>query len=81
MAIIAYNQLLLAVVLESRNLSEPHQRIEPVFPSPFYIEEIQDTLAHLQSSGLEPLLNTWIACNKRPQVGVFLILKTGHMTI
>lgn len=70
LALVAYNQIMLAVVLESRHLNEQQQQQQQqvVYPSPFYIEEIQDTLAHLQSSGLEQLLNTWIVCNKRPQV-------------
>lgn len=74
MAIVARNQISLAVILESRHLTTPltkalpHHKFEPVYPSPFYIEEIQDTLEHLQGSGLENLINTWINCNKRPQV-------------
>lgn len=75
LTIVARQQLFLAVILESR-----HHRIDIdapsssssaygfIGPSRFYIEEIQDTLDHLQSSGIDNLANTWINANKMPEV-------------
>lgn len=39
-----------------------------ITPSPFYIEEIQDTLEHLRTGGVENLAITWLSSNKRPQI-------------
>lgn len=74
LTIVARNQLLLAVILESRhraNLNEPSSSSSSygfIGPSRFYIEEIQDTLDHLLSCGIENLANTWLNANKRPEV-------------
>lgn len=66
MAVCARYHTLLAVVLESRQTASGEQLC--ITPSPFYIEEIQDTLEHLRSGGVENLSNTWISSNKRPQI-------------
>lgn len=74
LAIVARNNMLLAVVLESRHNTAISCNDNDfvngfVTPSPFYIEEIQDTLEHLRTVGIENLANTWVLYNKRPQVG------------
>lgn len=58
---------LLAVILESRQTLPGDEQL-CITPSPFYIEEIQDTLEHLRTGGVENLATTWINCNKRPQI-------------
>lgn len=74
LTIIARNQLFMAVILESRHkidVEEPTSSAKSsdnITPSRFYIEEIQDTLDHLQSGGIENLANTWLYANKRPEV-------------
>lgn len=81
LTIIARNQMLLAVILESRHLNNTTSstsnldsiETEIITPSPFYIEEIQDTLDHLRTGGIENLANTWINCNKRPQVNTIFL--------
>lgn len=65
--------MLLATILESRynpSMACNDNDFENGFvtPSPFYIEEIQDTLEHLRTVGIENLANTWVLYNKRPQV-------------
>lgn len=61
--------MLLAVILESRH----DNKDLCITPSPFYIEEIQDTFEHLKSGGIENLANTWMSANKRPQVFYYFI--------
>lgn len=68
LAVIARNQMLMAVVLEHRDLSV--KPTEYIGPSPFYIEEIQDTLEHLKEGGIEVLARTWVTHNKRPQCAI-----------
>lgn len=58
---------LLAVILESRQMLSGDEQL-CITPSPFYIEEIQDTLEHLRTGGVENLAVTWINSNKRPQI-------------
>lgn len=66
----------MVVILESRHTSttatQPFSMSgvddEVIGPSTFYIEEITDTLDHLRSGGVENLANTWLQCNKRPEV-------------
>lgn len=58
---------LLAVILESRQMLSSDEQL-CITPSPFYIEEIQDTLEHLRTGGVENLAVTWINSNKRPQI-------------
>lgn len=67
MAVCARYHTLLAVILESRQMLSGDEQL-CITPSPFYIEEIQDTLEHLRSGGVENLAVTWIGSNKRPQV-------------
>lgn len=59
--------------------------MDKITPSPFYIEEIQDTLEHLKIGGIENLANAWVNCNKRPQVNhcyfVLVIAHTGPWRI
>lgn len=58
--------MLLAVLLEARHENDllvPH-----IMPSPFYIEEIQDTFELLKSGGIETVADAWMRANKRPQV-------------
>lgn len=57
----------MAVILESRQTTSGDEQL-CITPSPFYIEEIQDTLEHLRTGGVENLAVTWISSNKRPQV-------------
>lgn len=67
--------MFMAVILESRHFDE-YQPMDKtslvdanfIGPSSFYIEEIQDTLDHLRSGGVESLASTWLSCNKRPEV-------------
>lgn len=67
LAVCARHHMLLAVILESRQgLSGEEQLC--ITPSPFYIEEIQDTIEHLRTGGVENLASMWINCNKRPQI-------------
>lgn len=74
LVIIARNQLLLAVILESRHHADANEPSSSssaygvISPSRFYIEEIQDTLDHLLSCGIDNLANTWLNANKRPEV-------------
>lgn len=73
LTIVARNQLFMAVILESRHMesegaSSSSTSVEYIGPSRFYIEEIQDTLDHLQTGGVENLANTWLSANKRPEV-------------
>lgn len=74
LTIVARNQLFMAVILESRHRIDPDQpsssanASDLIGPSRFYIEEIQDTLDHLQSGGIENLAATWLHANKRPEV-------------
>jgi len=63
LVIVGKNEMLLAVILESRQ-NNLYLTIEP---SQFYIEEIQDTLDHMNSIGIESLARSWILCNKRPE--------------
>lgn len=71
LALVARSHMVLAVVLESRHvegtLLGSSERL-CITPSPFYIEEIQDTFEHLKSGGIENLASTWIQSGKRPQV-------------
>lgn len=62
--IVGRGTLFLAVVLESRYTD---QKFQYITPSPFYVEEIQDTVEHLRTGGIENLAGTWIGLNKRPQ--------------
>ncbi|XP_055694691.1 protein inturned [Lutzomyia longipalpis] len=64
--IIARGQMAIAVILELRYV-DANQTTQFIPPSPFYVEEIQDTLEHLRTGGVETLANTWIASNRRPQ--------------
>lgn len=66
LALVARGQMCLAVVLESRHDNDVDRTY--ITPSPFYVEEIQDTFDHIKSGGIESLASTWIGCNKRPQV-------------
>lgn len=59
--------MMLAVLLESRHDNSSDEQFF-ISPSPFYIEEIQDTLEHLRTGGIENLASTWVNSNKRPQV-------------
>lgn len=74
LTIVARNQLFLAVILESRHRRNPDEPSSSanasgfIGPSRFYIDEIQDTLDHLQSGGIENLAATWLLANKRPEV-------------
>lgn len=77
LTVVARNQLFMAVLLESRHSidsDEPSSStaFDYIGPSRFYIEEIQDTLDHLQSGGVENLANTWLSANKRPEVNIQL---------
>lgn len=67
LACVARGRMLLAVLLEARHdgqdVLQPH-----VTPSPFYIEEIQDTFEVLQASGVAEVAEMWMRCNRRPQV-------------
>lgn len=80
LALVARSHMLLAVVLESRHvegtLLGSSERL-CITPSPFYIEEIQDTFEHLKSGGIENLASTWIQSGKRPQVVKESVLDTG----
>lgn len=68
LALIAKSQMLLAVILESRiDGSNTKEEDLIIRPSPFYIEEIQETLEHLKTGGIESLANSWASYNKRPQ--------------
>lgn len=67
LAVCARYHTLLAVILESRQMTSGDEQL-CITPSPFYIEEIQDTLEHLRTGGVENLAVTWISSNKRPQV-------------
>lgn len=67
LAVCARHHMLLAVILESRQTTSGDEQL-CITPSPFYIEEIQDTLEHLRTGGVENLAITWISSNKRPQV-------------
>lgn len=90
LTIVARNQLFMAVILESRHRTNPDEPSSSanaschIAPSRFYIEEIQDTLDHLQSGGIENLASTWLNANKRPEVCIltlpFVIVEktTGH---
>lgn len=64
LSIVAKGHLLLVVVLESRYTDQKYQFINP---APFYVEEIQDTVEHLQTGGIENLTATWLSANKRPR--------------
>ncbi|XP_059622664.1 protein inturned [Phlebotomus argentipes] len=64
--VVARGQMAIAVLLESRYV-DASQTAQFIPPSPFYVEEIQDTLEHLRSGGIETLASTWIASNRRPQ--------------
>lgn len=76
LTIVARNQMFMAVILESRHLlndttnasGSSAMDTEFIGPSSFYIEEIQDTLDHLRTGGVENLAGTWLNCNKRPEV-------------
>lgn len=73
LTIVAKNQLFLAVILESRHSIDNNEASSLAAnnhtgPSRFYIDEIQDTLDHLQTGGVENLATTWLNANKRPEV-------------
>lgn len=83
LTVVARNQMSMAVILESRHTTSTAATAAPtaaqpfsastaddevIGPSTFYIEEITDTLDHLRSGGVENLANTWLQCNKRPEV-------------
>lgn len=75
LTIVARNQLFMAVILESRHRIDPTEPSSSsssssgyIGPSRFYIDEIQDTLDHLQANGIENLASTWLHANKRPEV-------------
>lgn len=71
LAVIARSHMLLAVILESRHDNTTGSDVRSnITPSPFYIEEIQDTFEHLKTGGIENLASTWIQSNKRPQVNI-----------
>lgn len=77
LTIVARNHMFMAVILESRHkidIEEPSSSAANstghIEPSRFYIEEIQDTIDHLQSLGIENLANAWLNANKRPEVCV-----------
>lgn len=82
LTVVARNQMSMAVILESRHTANTASQQftastggagddeEVIGPSTFYIEEITDTLDHLRSGGVESLANTWLQCNKRPEVGI-----------
>lgn len=67
LAVCARYHTLLAVILESRQMLSGDEQL-CITPAPFYIEEIQDTLEHLRTGGIENLAATWINSNKRPQI-------------
>lgn len=67
LAVCARHHTILAVILESRQTLSGDEQL-CITPSPFYIEEIQDTLEHLRTGGVENLAVTWISSNKRPQI-------------
>lgn len=72
LTIVARNHLFMAVILESRHRIDPSEPSSSssayIGPSRFYIDEIQDTLDHLQANGIENLASTWLNANKRPEV-------------
>lgn len=70
LSLVARGQLCLAVVLESRHDNDVDRTY--ITPSPFYVEEIQDTFDHIKNGGIESLASTWIGSNKRPQVEFIL---------
>lgn len=78
LTIVARNQLILAVILESRHRRDSDEPTSSstvsnvIGPSRFYIDEIQDTLDHLHSMGIENLTSTSIYANKRPEVYLFI---------
>ncbi|GAB0097160.1 Protein inturned [Sergentomyia squamirostris] len=67
LSVIARGQMAIAVLLESRYVDSSQMTSQFIPPSAFYIEEIQDTLEHLRSGGIESLAATWITSNRRPQ--------------
>lgn len=75
LTIVARGQLCMAVILESRYLDpegiSSTTTSDYIGPSRFYIEEIQDTLDHLQMDGVENLANMWLNANKRPETLLF----------
>lgn len=75
LTIVGRNQLFMAVILESRHMeiegASSSTATDYIGPSRFYIEEIQDTLDHLQTGGVENLANTWLSANKRPETLLF----------
>lgn len=75
LTIVARGQLCMAVILESRYLDpegiSSSTTSDYIGPSRFYIEEIQDTLDHLQIDGVENLANMWLNANKRPETLLF----------
>lgn len=66
LAVVARSHMILAVILEHRD--DKTHNLERIGPSPFYIEEIQDTLDHLKTGGIELLASTWAKDNRRPQI-------------
>lgn len=65
-AVVARSHMILTVLLEHRD--DKTHNLEKIGPSPFYIEEIQDTLDHLKTGGVELLASTWVKDNRRPQI-------------
>lgn len=69
----------MAVILESRHSIDNNEASSSAVnhhtdPSRFYIDEIQDTLDHLQTGGVENLATTWLNANKRPEVMDHILL-------
>lgn len=88
LSIVGRNQLFAAVIVESRHKINPDEPSSSsanvsgyIGPSRFYIDEIQDTLDHLQANGIENLANTWLNANKRPEVCFFLYLSINQLNI
>lgn len=67
LAVVGINHMCMAVVLEHRD-DQLLNNFDKVGPSAFYVEEIQDTLEHLQTGGIEVLASTWIRHHRRPQI-------------
>lgn len=89
LTIVARNQLYIAAILEARHNNidseDAASASQYIGPARFYIEELQDTLDHLQTGGVENLANTWINANKRPEVCryrmyMMIIIGNKHLT-
>lgn len=56
------------VVMETGGCTVVPEEIQG--PDVFYVEEVQDTLQHIQSMGISALADKWISLNIRPQIAV-----------